>query len=403
MTTMIRVAQAIAAVAIAVATAFAQAQSKYDPGASDTKIRIGQTMAYSGPASAYGTIGRVQAAYLRKINDEGGINGRKIEFLSVDDGYSPPKTVEAVRRLVEQDRVLLLFQTAGTAPNSAIQKYLNTNKVPQLFVGGGASRWNDPQGFPWTMGWHVNYLTEARAYAAHILASTPRAKVAVLFQNDDFGKEYLQGLKDGLGDKAGMIVAQTSFEVTDSTVDSQIVQLQASGADVFVNVATPRFAAQAIRKAHDIGWRPVQYVTNVSTSVSSVLAPAGLTKSVGLLSSSFIKDPTDPQWANDTALNEWRAFMAKYYPEGDPRDFLNLYGYVVAQTLVHVLRQCGDDLTRANVMKQAASLKGLRLEALLPGITLNTSLTDFAPIETLQLIRFDGRSWIPFGEVRGRQ
>jgi branched-chain amino acid transport system substrate-binding protein len=387
-----------AAVAFAAPTAIAQ--KKYDAGASDTEIRIGQTMPYSGPASAYGTIGKVEAAYFKKVNDEGGVNGRKINFISLDDGYSPPKAVEMARKLVEQDEVLLVFQTLGTAVNTAIQKYLNTKKVPQLFVATGATKWNDPKGNPWTMGWQPNYQTETTIYAKHILKEKPNAKIGVLYQNDDYGKDYLKGLKDGLGDKASkMIVAEVSYEVSEPTVDSQIVQLQGSGADVFVNITTPKFAAQAIRKAYDIGWKPVHYLNNVSVGVGSVLTPAGLEKSVGLISTAYVKDPTDLQWDNDPGMTEWRAFMKKYYADGSLSDNFNVYGYTVAQTLVQVLKQCGDDLTRENVMRQAANLKDFAPATLLPGIKMNTSSSDFAPIQAVQLIRFDGKSWVRFGDV----
>jgi branched-chain amino acid transport system substrate-binding protein len=391
---------ASAALALALAAAPAAAQKKYDPGASDTEIKIGNTMPYSGPASAYGTIGKAEAAYFKKINDEGGINGRKINFISLDDAYSPPKTVEMVRRLVEQDEVLLVFQTLGTPSNTAIQKYMNAKKVPQLFVATGATKWNDAAGNPWTMGWQPNYQTETTIYAKHILKEKPNAKIGVLYQNDDYGKDYLKGLKDGLGDKAkSMIVAEVSYEVSDPTVDSQVVQLQGSGADVFVNITTPKFAAQAIRKAFDIGWKPVHYLNNVSTQIGSVLTPAGLEKSVGLISTAYIKDPLDAQWANDPAIVEWTAFMKKYYPDGSLIDNSNVYGYTVAQTLVQVLKQCGDNLTRENVMKQAASLKDFTPSTLLPGIKINTGPKDFAPIESVQLMRFDGKSWVRFGNV----
>jgi len=390
---------ASAVLGLVLAASPALAQKKYDPGASDTEIKIGNTMPYSGPASAYGTIGKAEAAYFKKVNDEGGINGRKINFISLDDGYSPPKTVEMARRLVEQDEVLLLFGTLGTPSNTAIHKYMNAKKVPQLFVATGASKWNDPKNFPWTMGWQPNYHTEAMIYAKHILQTKPNAKIAVLYQNDDFGKDYLTGLKDGLGDKAKMIVAEASYEVTDPTVDSQIVQLQGSGADVFVNIATPKFAAQAIRKAYDTGWKPTQYLTNVSLSVGAVLTPAGLDKSVGIITSNYGKDATDPQWENDPGMKEWRAFMAKYYPDGNLKDNSNIYGYGVARTMVQVLKQCGDNLTRENVMKQAANLQKFDAGTLLPGITINTSPTDFAPIQAVQLARFDGKTWVLFGDV----
>jgi len=385
----------------AIALPSALAQKKYDAGASDTEIKIGQTMPYSGPASAYGTIGKVEAAYFKKINDEGGINGRKINFISVDDGYSPPKAVEMVRRLVEQDEVLLVFQTLGTPSNTAIQKYMNAKKVPQLFVATGASKWNDPKGNPWTMGWQPNYQTEGQIYAQHILKTIPNAKIGVLFQNDDYGKDYLKGFKDGLGSKANLIVSEVSYEVTDPTVDSQIVQLQSSGANVFFNITTPKFAAQAIRKAYDIGWKPVQYVNNVSISVASVLTPAGLDKSTGIISSAYVKDPTDAQWENDAAIKEWAAFMKKYYPEGNVTDNFNVYGYAVAQTLVQVLKRCGDNLTHENVMKQAATINGLEINVLLPGVKINTSPSDYAPIESVQLQRFDGQRWVRFGELMG--
>jgi branched-chain amino acid transport system substrate-binding protein len=393
-------ASASAAVALALAAAPAAAQKKYDPGASDSEIKIGQTMPYSGPASAYGTIGKSEAAYFKMINEQGGINGRKINFISLDDGYSPPKTVEMVRRLVEQDEVLLVFQTLGTPSNTAIQKYMQAKKVPQLFVATGATKWNDPAGNPWTMGWQPNYQTETTIYAKHILKEKPNAKIGVLYQNDDYGKDYLKGLKDGLGDKAkSMIVAEVSYEVSDPTVDSQIVQLQGSGADVLVNITTPKFAAQAIRKAFDIGWKPVHYLNNVSTQIGSVLTPAGLEKSVGLISTAYIKDPLDSQWASDAAIAEWTAFMKKYYPDGSLIDNSNVYGYTVAQTLVQVLKQCGDNLTRENVMKQAASLKDFAPNTLLPGVKINTGPKDFAPIESVQLMRFDGKSWVRFGNV----
>lgn len=390
---------AFAGLAVALAGAPALAQKKYDPGASDTEIKIGNTMPYSGPASAYGTIGKTEAAYFKKINDEGGINGRKINFITLDDGYSPPKAVEMARRLVEQDEVLFLFGTLGTPSNTAIHKYMNAKKVPQLFVATGASKWNDPKNFPWTMGWQPNYHTEAMIYAKYILKTKPDAKIAVLYQNDDFGKDYLTGLKDGLGDKANQIIATATYEVTDPTVDSQIVQLQASGADVFLNIATPKFAAQAIRKTYDIGWKPIQIVTNVSVSVATVLTPAGLDKSVGLISSNYGKDPTDPQWANDPGMKEWRAFMAKYYPEGSLLDSSNVYGYGVARTVVQALKQAGDNLTRENVMKQAANLKDFDPGTSLLGIMINTSPTDFAPIQAVQLARFDGKTWVLFGDV----
>jgi branched-chain amino acid transport system substrate-binding protein len=324
-------------------------------------------------------------------------------MISYDDSYSPPKTVEMARKLVEQDNVLLIFQPLGTPPNSAIHKYMNAKKVPQLFVATGATKWNDPKHFPWTMGWQPNYQTEARIYAAHILKNKPNAKIAVLYQNDDYGKDYLKGFKDGLGDKAKtMIVKEASYEVTDPTVDSQMAQLQASGADTFFNITTPKFAAQAIRKAWDSGWKPTHYLNNVSASIGSVLTPAGLDKSAGLITTQYIKDPDDPDWKNDKAVQDWVAFMKKYYPEGNLHDASNMYGYTVAQTMVQVIKQCGNDLSRANVMKQAANLKNFELPTLLPGIKINTSPTDFAPIESVQLARFNGKTWARFGEVMGK-
>ena len=375
------------------------AQKKYDPGATDKEIKIGQTMPYSGPASAYGTIGRVEEAYFKKINEEGGVNGRKLVLLSLDDAYSPPKTVEMTRKLVEQDEVLLMFQPLGTAANSAIHKYLNTKKVPQLFVASGATKWGDPQNFPWTIGFNPSYQTEAHIYAKDILKRFPNGKIAVLYQNDDYGKDLLKGLKDGLGAKANMIVAEASYEVSDPTVDSQIVSLKGSGADIFVNIATPKFASLAIRKVYDIGWRPTHYLNNVSLSVGSVLTPAGLEKSVGLITVAYLKDATDPSTANDPAMKEYLAFMKKYYPEGNIADSSNVYGYSAAQAMVHILKQCGDNLTRENVMKQAASLKNLQLPLARPGIVMNTSPTDFHPFKALQLQKFDGKQWVVFGDV----
>jgi ABC-type branched-subunit amino acid transport system substrate-binding protein len=392
-----------ALLAAALTSPAALAQKKYDPGASDTEIKIGNTNPYSGPASAYGTIGKTIAAYFKMLNEHGGINGRKIDFISYDDGYSPPKTVEMARKLVEQDQVLFLFQTLGTPSNSAIHQYMNAKKVPQLFVATGASKWNDPKHFPWTMGWQPNYHTEGEIYAHDILQTKPNAKIGVLYQNDDFGKDLLKGLKDGLGAKAkSMIVKEVSYEVTDPTVDSQIVQLQASGADVFVNITTPKAAAQAIRKVYDIGWKPVHYLNNVGASVGSVLKPAGFDKSVGVITTLYYKDYTDKQWANDPAMKKFEEFMKKYYPDGNLADGSNMYGYSVARTLEVVLRQAGDNLTRANIMKQAAALKDVTIDTLLPGIKINTSATDFAPIESVQLARFNGQQYELFGKVMGR-
>lgn len=392
-----------ALLAAALASPAALAQKKYDQGASDKEILVGHINPYSGPASAYGTIGRTIAAYFKKVNEEGGVNGRQINMISYDDGYSPPKTVEMARKLVEQDKVLLIFQPLGTPPNSAIQKYMNAKKVPQLFVATGATKWNDPKKFPWTMGWQPNYQTEARIYAQHIMATKPNAKIAVLYQNDDYGKDYLKGFRDGLGAKAKtMIVKEVSYEVSDPTVDSQMAQLQASGADTFFNITTPKFAAQAIRRAWDSGWKPVHYINNVSSSLGSTLKPAGLDKSVGLITALYLKDQTDKAWANDKAVVEWTAFMKKYYPDGSLLAGENFYGWNVAQTLVQVLKQAGNDLTRANVMKQAASLKDYIVPGVLPGIKVNTSATDFAPIESVQLARFNGTEWALFGGIMGK-
>jgi branched-chain amino acid transport system substrate-binding protein len=392
-----------ALLAAALASPAAIAQKKYDPGVSDKEILLGHINPYSGPASAYGTIGRTIAAYFKKVNEEGGVNGRKLNMITYDDSYSPPKTVEMARKLVEQDKVLLVFQPLGTPPNSAIHKYMNAKKVPQLFVATGATKWNDPKNFPWTMGWQPNYQTEAKIYAAHILKNNPNARIAVLYQNDDYGKDYLKGFQDGLGAKAKtMIVKEASYEVTDPTVDSQMAQLQASGADTFFNITTPKFAAQAIRKAWDSGWKPVHYLNNVSGQIGSVLRPAGLDKSVGLITTQYIKDADDPDWKNDKSINDWREFMKKYYPDGNLQDASNVYGYAVAKTMVQVIKQAGNDLTRANVMKQAASLKNFEIDVLLPGIKINTGPADFAPIESVQLAKFDGKTWVRFGDVMGK-
>jgi branched-chain amino acid transport system substrate-binding protein len=392
-----------ALLAAALASPAALAQKKYDPGASDREIKIGNTNPYSGPASAYGTIGKVIGAYFKMLNEQGGINGRKINFISYDDGYSPPKTVEMARKLVEQDEVLFLFQTLGTPSNTAIHKYMNMKKVPQLHVATGASKWNDPKNFPWTMGWQPNYHTEGEIYAKHILQTKPNAKIAVLYQNDDFGKDLLRGLKDGLGAKAAsMIVKEASYEVSDPTVDSQIIQLQGSGADVFVDITTPKFAAQAVRKVYDIGWKATHYLNNVGASVGSVLTPAGLDKSVGVITTAYLKDYTDAQWANDAAMKTFENFMKKYYPDGNLADASNMYGYTVAKTLEQVLKQAGDNLTRDNVIKQAASMKGYRVDTMLPGISMTTGADDFAPIEAVQLSRFNGKQYDLFGQVMGR-
>jgi branched-chain amino acid transport system substrate-binding protein len=369
-------------------------------GVTATEIKIGNTNPYSGPASAYGTIGKALGAYIKKVNDEGGINGRKINYITYDDGYSPPKTVEMVRRLVEQDQVAFVFQTLGTPTNTAIHKYMNQKKVPHLFVATGATKWNDPKNFPWTMGWQPNYQAEGQIYAKYVLKNVPDAKVGILYQNDDYGKDYVKGFKDGLGDAAKkMIVSEQSYETTDPTIDSQILNLKSSGANVFFNVTIPKFAVQAIKKAHDIGWKPLHLLNSVSSSVGVVLKPAGLEASKGLLTTYYIQDPTDPQWKNGQAYKDWLVFMKKYYPEGSIEDAFNVYAYSVAQTLVHVLKQCGNDLSRENVMRQAASIKDLTVPMLLPGIKINTSATDFAPIEQEQLAKFDGERWVLFGEI----
>jgi branched-chain amino acid transport system substrate-binding protein len=381
-----------------IATSPVAAQKKYDPGASDSEIKIGNIMPYSGPASAYAEIGKTEAAYFRKVNAEGGVNGRKINFISYDDGYSPPKAVEQARKLVESDEVLMIFNSLGTPSNTAIQRYMNAKKVPQLFVATGATKWNDPQHFPWTMGWQPNYQSEARIYGEYLLKNHPQGKIGVLYQNDDFGKDYLKGLKDGIKGKM-QIVAEVPYETSDPTVDSQIINLKASGADVILNVATPKFAAQAIKKVAELGWKPLHIVSNVSASVGAVLKPAGLDNSKGLLTAVYLKDPTDPTSASDAGSKEWSAFMDRYYPDGDKASSNTVYGYAVAQTLVQVLKQCGDNLTRENVMKQAASLRNLELDMLLPGMTINTAPNDFAPIKQMQMGLFDGERWEPFGPV----
>jgi branched-chain amino acid transport system substrate-binding protein len=385
---------------LALASSPASAQKKYDVGATDTEIKIGNIMPYSGPASAYGVIGKTEQAYFNKINAEGGINGRKINFISYDDAYSPPKTVEQARKLVESDEVLFIFNSLGTPPNSAIQKYMNTKKVPQLFVATGATKWNDPMNFPWTMGWQPNYQSESRIYAKYILKNMPNARIAILYQNDDYGKDYVKGLKDGLGAKATtMIVAEESYETTEPTIDSHIVKLKSTGADVFFNVTTPKFAAQAIKKISEIEWKPLHFLNNVSASIGSVMKPAGFENSQGIISSAYLKDTSDPQWKDDAGMKAFDEFLSKYFPEGNRVDASVMYGYTVAQGLVFVLKNCGDDLTRANIMKQAASINGLELGGLLPGVKVQTSATDFAPISQLQLMKFKGDKWDLFGDV----
>jgi ABC-type branched-subunit amino acid transport system substrate-binding protein len=393
-------ASAAAFALLAASASGALAQKKYDTGATDTEIKIGNIMPYSGPASAYGVIGKTEAAYFKKINDAGGINGRKINFISYDDGYSPPKTVEQARKLVESDEVLFIFNSLGTPPNTAIQKYMNAKKVPQLFVATGATKWNDPKDFPWTMGWQPSYQSEARIYAKYILKEKPNAKIAILYQNDDYGKDYVKGLKDGLGAKASsMIVAEESYETTEPTIDNHIVKLKSTGADIFFNVTTPKFAAQAIKKVAEIDWKPLHILNNVSASVGSVIKPAGFENAQGIISAAYLKDVSDPQWENDAGMKEFLNFLAKEFPEGNKLDASVIVGYAVAQTMVQVLKQCGDNLTRENIMKQAASLKDFRTEVLLPGIRINTSPTSFAPISSLQLMQFKGERWNLFGDI----
>ncbi len=378
----------------------AHAAKQYGPGVTDKEIKVGNTCFYSGPASSYGTIGKAESAYFNMINDQGGVNGRKIVFLSYDDAYSPPKTVEQTRRLVEQDGVLLMLNPLGTPTNSAIHKYLNDKGVPQLFAATGAAKWNDPKHFPWTIGWQPNYQMEGHAYAAYILKNKPGGKVGVLYQNDDFGKDYLKGVKDGLGDKAkAMLAIEASYETTDPTVDSQVIGMKAAGCDVFVNTAIPKFAAQAIKKAVEIEWKPLHILSSIGNSVAATLKPAGLENAKDIVSDFYLKDPTDPQWKDDQGYKDWVAFMDKYYPAGDKTDAGNVVGPSFAQTFIQVVKQCGDNLTRENVMKQAANLHNFRVPMLLPGITINTSPTDFAPIKQIQMGRFDGQRWQLFGPL----
>jgi len=400
--TVVRFQVAAVSAALALCTAVsspALAQKKYDSGASDTEIKIGNIMPYSGPASAYAAIGKTEEAYFNKINAEGGINGRKIKFISYDDGYSPPKTVEQARRLVESDGVLLIFGSLGTSTNGAIRKYMNEKKVPQLFVASGASKWNDPKQYPWTMGWQPSYASEARIYAKYIMKEKPDAKIGVLYQNDDFGKDYLRGLKDGLGAKASMIVLEDGYDTSEPAIDEHVVKLKASGADVFLSITTPKFAAQAIKKAAEINWHPVHIISNVSASVGGVLEPAGMEISQGILSASYTKDGSDPQWNADDGMKKFYSFLAQYDPKANKLDAGVVFGYAAAQTMVKVLQMCGDELTHENVMKQAASLKDFEPDTLLPGIKINTSADNFAPIEQLQMMRFKGRKWELFGDI----
>jgi branched-chain amino acid transport system substrate-binding protein len=381
------------------ASGVAFGQKKYDDGASDTEIKIGHTNPYSGPASAYGVIGKCHQAFWKAVNEAGGINGRKVNFITLDDGYSPPKTVEVVRQLVEQEKVLLLYQTLGTPTNTAIHKYVNQKKIPHLYISTGASKWGDPKHFPWTMGFQPDYHTEGAIYAKHMLSTVNDAKVGILMQNDDYGKDYVDGFKEGLGKEANRIVKIVSYEVTDPTVDSQVIQLKDSGANVFFNVSTPKFAAQAIRKAADIGWKPTQYLNNVSASVASVIKPAGFEASQGILTAAYLKDPTDKQWDNAEDMKAWRAWMDKNMPGANQADANYVFAYCVSTLMLETLKRCGDTLTRENVMKQAAGFKKLELPLVLPGITINTSPTDFYPIQAVQLARFKAESWELFGEV----
>ena len=389
-----------AALAIALSASSAYAQKKYDTGATDTEIKVGQTVAFSGPASSYATIGKTQAAYINMINEQGGINGRKIKLIQYDDAYSPPKAVEQVRKLVEDDEVLLTFQILGTPSNAAVQKYLNAKKVPQLFAATGASRFTDPKNFPWTMGYNPNYFVEGRIYGQYILKNYPNAKVGVLYQNDDLGKDYLNGLKAGLGDKAAtMIVAEASYEVSDPTIDSQILKIKSAGADLFFSASTPKQAAQAIKKNYELDWHPVHILDINATSVGAVMQPAGLEASKGVISVNYGKDPLDPTWKDDSGMKKYLDFMAKYYPDGDKNSLFNTYGYSTAQLLVYTLKQCGDDLTRENVMKQATSLKNVELDIGLPGLRINTSPTDYRVNKQLQMEKFNGERWELFGPI----
>jgi branched-chain amino acid transport system substrate-binding protein len=389
----------VSALAVASGSTSAFAQKKYDDGVTDTEIKIGNTNPYSGPASSYAAIARTIDAYFKAVNEAGGIGGRKIKFISLDDGYSPPKTVEVVRQLVEQDKIFALFQPLGTPCNTAIHKYMNQRKVPQLFVATGASKWGDPKNFPWTMGFQPDYHTEAVIYAKHILANVKDAKIAVLHQNDDYGRDYLGGFKEGLGKEAGRIVRTVTYEATDPTVDSQIIQLKDSGANVFFNVSAPKAAAQGIRKAAEIDWKPVHYLNNVSASVAAVMKPAGFDNAQGIITAAYIMDATDKAWDNNEEMKAWRAWMDKNMPQANKADANHIYGYAVAALMTETLKRCGNEMTRANLMKQAASFQKYRLPLLLPGITVSTSSTDFYPIQAVQLQRFKGETWELFGEV----
>ena len=391
---------ACSSVVLAVPALAARARAKDTPGVGATEIKIGNTMPYSGPLSSYAVIGRAETAVFKMINEQGGVNGRKINFISLDDGYSPPKTVEQVRKLVEQDNVAFIFNSLGTPPNTAIEKYLNDRKIPQLFVATGANKWGNYQQFPWTIGYQPSYRIEARIYAKYILDHKPDAKIGFLYQNDDFGKDYLLGVKDVLGDKfERMVVKSVSYEATDPTVDSQIVSLQAAGVDTLIAAAGPKPAAQAIRKVYDIGWKPLFFVSNVSASVAAVIKPAGAEKAVGVITAYWGKDPTDPAWNDDPGMKQWRAFMAKYLPDADQTDNGYVYGYGLALLMAHVLEQCGNDLSRENIMRQATNLHDLEGPLLLPGMHVNTSPTNYHPIQQMQLARWNGKTWERFGEL----
>lgn len=379
-----------------------RAQKRYGPGVTDTEIKIGNTSPYSGPGSAYGAIAKMHAAYFKMVNEKGGVNGRRINYLSYDDALSPPKTVEQTRKLVEQDQVLAVFNSVGTAANLAVQKYLNNKKVPQLMIGAGSTRLIDPKTFPWTIGWQPTYHSEGAIYAKYILANIPDARVAILSQNDDFGRDYLGGLKAGFGDKAkSLIVSETTYEPTDATIDSQILKMKASGANVLVNITTPKFAAQTIKKVAEIGWKPTHFLTSISISMGAVMRPAGLENGQGIISAAYLMEATDDRWKDYPEMREWNAFMDKYLPDANKADWMNVFGYVAAQALVHVLQQCGDDLSRENLMKQAASMKNVRFKLMLPGIFANSSDKNFFPVRQLQMVRLNGQKWEPFGAVMG--
>jgi branched-chain amino acid transport system substrate-binding protein len=380
-------------------TAAAPAVAADTPGVTATEIKIGNTDAYSGPASAYSVIAKLETAFFKMLNDQGGVGGRKINFISPDDGYSPPKTVEQVRRLIEEDQVALLFNTLGTPTNSAIYRYVNQKQVPQLFVSTGADKFGDYQHFPWTIGFQPSYRIEAQIYSKYILDNKPNAKIGILYQNDDFGKDYLVGMKDVLGDNFDKMVVTASYETTDPTIDSQITSLQGAGANVLLVAAIPKFAAQAIRKVHDLDWKPLFFMSNVSSSIGAVIKPAGPENAIGIITAGYLKDPNDPMWKNDAGMNEWRDFMAKCMPGADTTDGIYVYAYAVSKAMLQVLKQCGDDLSRENIMKQAANLDDLELPTLLPGIKVNTSPTNYHPIRQMQLSKFDGTIWASLGDV----